>query len=106
MVADEGQRQPNDEARTFERLGRIMPSATWLPIAIHVTWWGESLPTALLGAGESHDEPTGNEMQRLEAALQSIRVPDPTVSRTLIEGKAGPNERWNLSFLRRLFRDA
>jgi hypothetical protein len=97
---------PPDDPRTFERLGRIMPPATWLPIAIHVTWWGESLPTALLGAGESHEKPTGNEMQRLEAALKSIRAPDPTVSRMLLEGKDGPNERRNLSFLRRHFRDA
>jgi len=95
---------PAEDPRTFRRLSRIMPPATWLPIAIHVTWWAESVPTALLAAGSPHREPTGDEMSRLQRALDLARSPDPEVGRTLIEGRRGPNEKWDLSFLRHLYR--
>lgn len=95
---------PTEDLRTISRLSRIMPPATWVPIAIHVTWWGDSAPTALLAAGSPHREPTGDEMNRLRRALDQARSPDPVVGRTLMEGKRGVNEKWNLSFLRYLYR--
>ncbi|MDX1741325.1 MAG: acyltransferase [Rhodothermales bacterium] len=94
---------PSDTARTFERLGRIMPRAIWSPLAIHITWWGDSHPTALVTAGSSHREPVGDEIGRLQSALDILRSPNPTVTRTLLDGTRGPNERWNLSFLRRFY---
>lgn len=94
---------PAETPRTFQGLGRIMPPVTWLPLAIHITWWGESTPTALLAAGAPHEKPTGDEMQRLGSALDSARSSRPVVGRTLLEGRRGPNERWNLSFLKHLY---
>ena len=94
---------PPDDPRTFQRLGRIMPPAVWLPLAIHVTWWGESTPTALLSAGSPHTTATGDEMLRLGEALETLRSPTPNVTDTLLEGRRGPNEKWNLSFLRRFY---
>ncbi len=96
-------RLPSPDPRTFERLARIMAPAVWMPIAIHVTWWGESKPTALLASGPLHQGITGDEMKRLAEVLEDLRTPDPTITATLLEGSRGPNERWNLSFLRRLF---
>lgn len=95
---------PAEDPRTFLRLSRIMPPAAWLPLAIHVTWWGEDRPTVLVSAGDSHGAPAGDEMRRLGAALEKARAPNPVVTQALLEGRRGLNEKWNLSFLRRLYR--
>ncbi|NNE34013.1 MAG: hypothetical protein HKN13_02180, partial [Rhodothermales bacterium] len=94
---------PVEDPRTFQRLDRIMPPAVWVPLAIHVTWWGENKPTALLSAGSTHSTATGDEMVRLADALKAVRSPNPEVTETLLDGRQGPNEKWNLSFLRRFY---
>lgn len=85
------------------RLNRLFPSACWWPFGIHVTWWGEALPTALLGGGAPQPQATGTEHAQLEAVWHSVRTAAPEDTRVLLEGSTGPNESWNLSFLRRFF---
>ena len=93
---------PAVDPRTFVRLNRLMGPANWLPLAIHVTWWGEAKPTALVAPGEPH-QPPGHEMENLADALAVARVSKPAVSRVLLEGRPGPNEKWDFSFLQRFF---
>jgi hypothetical protein len=85
------------------RLNRLFPTAIWWPFGIHVTWWGDALPTALLGAGTPHAHATGEEHAQLEAVWQTVRGAAPEETRPLLDGQTGPNESWNLSVLRRLF---
>jgi 1-acyl-sn-glycerol-3-phosphate acyltransferase len=94
----------------MERLARVLPpSATWVPIGVHVTWWGEARPTALLGAGAPHPEPDGAEFDRIEALLTSLRFirkadVNDGASRVILEGRRGADERADLSILAPVFR--
>ena len=91
------------DSEALVRLNRLFPSACWWPFGIHATWWGEALPTALLGGGRPHSQATGAEHAQLEAVWHTIRTAAPENTRVLLEGRTGPNESWNLSFLRRFF---
>lgn len=91
------------EARHFEQLVRLFPDAQWWPIAIHVTWWGDALPTALLAGGRPHTHPTGREHATLERLWLSLRHNRPPNVETLLEGRRSPSDRWSFSFARPLF---
>ena len=85
------------------RLGCLLPSALWWPVAVHVTWRGEALPTALLAGGEPRPDVRGDERERLEALWHGLRTSMPGHTRMLLEGAPSPEERWNFAFTRRLF---
>lgn len=105
----EGELHPPDEGllafdtAVFAKLDRIFPNVLWWPVAIHVTWWGESLPTALLGGGPAHPHPTGGEQERLEQAWDALRRTPRSDHLTLLEGRTSPHEHWNFSRFRRFF---
>jgi hypothetical protein len=89
----------------FGRLARLFPDGTqWWPVGIHVTWWGEDRPTALLGGGPPHDTPTGEERAHLERVLDTLRTVRPGTGRLLLDGHPSAHERWDLSRLAPLFR--
>ncbi len=90
-------------AASFERFDRLFPEKLWVPIAIHITWWGESLPTAVLQAGTPHALATGDEHERLTALWQGLRTAVPAETSVLLEGRSSPNESWNMRFLRGFF---
>src|SRR5690606_22134977 len=62
------------------RLARLLPPETrWWPVAVHVTWWSDERPTALLTGGPLHDAPEpapakagGGEPARLRALLDRL----------------------------------
>ena len=92
-----------DEA--FERLARLFPDDThWLPVALHVAQTGDARPTALLAGGDSHDAPDGRERERLRAARRALQNAFPDdATRTLLGGRRGPDERWDLSWMAPFF---
>ncbi|MEM6335653.1 MAG: acyltransferase, partial [Bacteroidota bacterium] len=82
--------------KSFAKLDRIFPEKLWWPVGIHVTWWGENLPTVILGAGEAYPESDGTERDRLNTVLtrlHTVRPGDADV-RTVFDGRLSPNERW------------
>ena len=92
------------------RLARLLPdAASWWPVAVKTSWWGESRPTAILTGGPLRDAPDGDEHARLDAALRQLDTARPDDLETgrahvLLDGKAGPDERWDLSPLAPFFR--
>lgn len=94
----------------FARLARLLPDdAAWWPVAVSTSWWGESLPTALLTAGPPHDAPDGTERARLADALARLAAARPADladgrAHVLAEGRRGPDERWDLRRLAPFFR--
>ena len=85
------------------RLHRILAPVQWWPVGIHPTWDGAALPTALVGGGAPHEAPDGAEPNRLADVWQAVRTADPEAAQTLLDGRAGPDEAWNFSALRRFF---
>lgn len=85
------------DASALQRLGHLYPEATWWPYAVHVTWWDESKPTALLTGGAAH-EVDGKERTRLQGLRDTLQAPDVVPSRTLLHGFRSPEERWRFSF--------
>lgn len=98
---DAGIRSFDDEAVT--RIGRLYPEATWWPVALHVTWWGESRPTALLRGGEPHDTADGQEHDRLATLWHDLRTQVPSNVEILLDGYRGASEIWNFSFATAFF---
>ena len=99
---------PEEGVRPFSsqdmaRLDRILPDKQWLPIAIHMTTRGESLPTLQLYGGRPHDSIEGDEVERLQGCLDTLRSTAHSCSHTLLEGKKGPEEGWDMSFLKSWF---
>ena len=92
------------------RLARVLPDdAAWWPVAVGTSWWGESRPTALLAGGAAHDAPDGDERDRLQTVLDTLRDARPSdletgQARVLLDGKRGADERWDLSRTAPLFR--
>ncbi len=89
--------------------GVLPPDTTWVPIAVHVTWWGEARPTAVVGAGAPHAAPDGAEAERLETLMHSLTFlrKDDVIrgtSRVILEGRRGADERADLGLLAPLFR--
>lgn len=93
---------PIDDA-LVRRLGRLLPAAAWCPIVVHVTWHGDALPIAFLTAGAPHAAPDGKERERLETLLHTLRTAPPADARTLLEGRAGPPDRWSFAPFRPFF---
>ena len=90
----------------FARLDRILPPHAWWPVALHVTWWGEDRPTALLTGGPLHDEATGREREQLTALLRTLRATDPDSDHhLLLDGTRSPAERWDFRALTPFFDD-
>ncbi len=91
------------DTEAFSRMDRLLPAKHWWPVGIHVTYWGESLPTVLLGGGTPHAAATGREAALLADVWQAVRNASPETAAPLLEGRHSPSERWDLSFLRRFF---
>lgn len=88
----------------LRRLERLFPPLTWLPLGLHVTWWGEATPTVVLGGGPPHDRIDGEEHPRLDAVWQAVRSAPPASCDVLFEGRHDVAERWSLAALEPLFR--
>ncbi len=101
QAPDEGIR-PFD-ADAVRRIGRLYPEAVWWPVALHVTWWGESGPTALLAGGAPHDTADGCERDRLRRLWNDLRDGVPSETHDLLTGYRGASEIWNFSFTRPFF---
>lgn len=91
------------EAQHLEQLDRLFAQAHWWPIAIHVTWWGDARPTALLSGDRLYPHPTGDEHAILERLWLSLRTKRPDDTETLFEGRRSPSDRWSFAFARPLF---
>lgn len=99
---------PDEPLRPFtperlDRLHRVLGAPHWWPVAIHVTWWRDSRPTAFLAAGPPRRSPRGSERAELEELRQRLRRVEGE-RHVLYEGRPGPEERWNLRWMRRLLR--
>lgn len=109
ILFPEGELHPSHEGlRPFDgdatrRLSRMLPGALWWPVALHATWDTDALPVARLGGGIPTEGATGEEQQHLEAVWHAVRSSALSSGRTLLAGKRGPDESWDLSFLRRFF---
>lgn len=105
----EGRLHPPDEdvlpfsAAALTRLGRLLPPCSWLPLAVHVAWWGDERPTALLSAGAGHDAIDGGEHARLSDALTALRTTRPGAGQVVLDNRRGLDERWNFRFARPFF---
>jgi hypothetical protein len=92
------------------RLARLLPAqAAYVPVGVRTSWWGESRPTAVLGAGEAHGAPDGQEPARLGSVLDRLGTVRPAdlaggLAVEVFDGKPGPDERWDLSPVAPLFR--
>ncbi len=89
--------------QVFARLDRLLPEKQWWPVALHVTWRGDALPTAFLTAGELQPSVDGEEWQRLETLLRSLHSARCEDAHPLLEGPPGPANTWDFSFLTRYF---
>jgi 1-acyl-sn-glycerol-3-phosphate acyltransferase len=85
------------DASAVDRLARLYPEATWWPYAVHVTWWNETAPTALLTGGSPH-EADGREHERLQDLWHALQAPTTQPTRTLMEGSGSLEEWWDFSF--------
>lgn len=98
---------PEDGIGTFDasqvdHLARLYPQATWWPYAVHVTWWNEAAPTALLTGGSPHSA-DGRERERLQALWHRLQASSPRPTETLMEGSGSLEEWWDFSFAAPLF---
>jgi hypothetical protein len=87
----------------FVRLAHLFENATWWPIALRVTGWHQAWPTALLRSGEVHEHPSGRERAILQQLLEQLQGDSGESGKVLLEGRASPHERWDMSWMRRLF---
>lgn len=90
---------PNDR---LGRLAAILPSAYFWPVALRVSGWHEATPTAILTGGDWHERPTGDEREELERLLRQLDTAPGGDERILLDGRPGPNERWDFAPLGRL----
>ena len=87
----------------FAKLHRIFPDPWWWPVALHVTWWGEMKPTALLAGGTPSPEPPSDPKQELTQLWTPLRHRAPDTHHTLLDGRRSPSEVWDFSMARSLF---
>ena len=115
LLFPEGDLRPPDQGlgsfrADLDRLARVLPETVcWQPLAMHLTWWGDDRPTALLTTPPAHDMPDGQEIERLRSGLQSLQRTDPEVvqkdyAHLLLDGQPSVHERWDLRVLAPLFR--
>ncbi|WP_245846025.1 1-acyl-sn-glycerol-3-phosphate acyltransferase [Longibacter salinarum] len=87
-----------------QRLARFYPEATWWPIAIDVTFWGDKHPTACLLPGTPHSAPDGNERDRLTRLWHTLRETLPEAPHhVLLNGRPSPTDVWDFSRFASLF---
>ena len=72
------------DADVMRRLDRIFPDKYWWPVSIHMTSWGETLPTLLLTGGAPHRLSTGDEAATLQEGLDLLRTDIQPCSRLLL----------------------
>lgn len=104
----EGDLHPHEEGvreagPSFQRLDRIFPEKIWLPVALRITGWEHAHPTALLTAGSPHRRTSGRETDTLAGLLRGLEEADATSGATLLAGRNDPGERWDFSWMKRLF---
>jgi len=88
----------------IQRLGRLYPEATWWPVAIDVTSWGDKYPTACLRPGTPHRAPDGTERDRLRHLWHTLRKTGPESPHTiLLDGRKSPTDIWDFSRLAPFF---
>lgn len=85
------------------RIDRLLPACRWWPVGIHVTWWGEARPTALLTGGTPHARADGSERERLDIVWRRLHRPDPEPLTVLLEGATDPSEGRGYDWLRPFF---
>ena len=98
----EGGVQPFDDG-LLRRLDGLLPNPVWWPVAIHVTWWTEARPTAVLTGGNPHEAPSGDEQTRLQTLTDRLRETASGSVDVLLDGGQSRAEIWNFSFARRFF---
>ncbi len=100
-------RRPDDGLGPFpmssDRMARLYPSATWWPLAVHVTWDGHAAPTAYLRGGPPHAA-DGSERQRLARQWSALQGSAPAPTRVLLDGTHDAAERWSFSLTAPFFR--
>lgn len=89
----------------FSTLARLFPDGTrWWPVALRVAPTTAARPTALLTGGNAHDAPDGHEHERLRALRERLGDTRPSEAPcTLLGGRRGPDERWDLSWMAPFF---
>lgn len=98
---------PDDGIRPFDshaldRLGDLYPDATWWPFGVHVTWWEDARPSALLTGGPGH-KVDGRERERLQDLLQKLQAIPETPIHPLLEGYESRALRWDFTFASSFF---
>ncbi len=86
---------PDDAAR---RLARLLPAEAWWPVALHVTWWGEARPTALLAGGAPHVPADGRFHARLSEVWHTLRTATPRSTHVLLDGRRARSEAGSLAW--------
>jgi len=89
-------------ADRIPRVARVLPRALWWPVALRVTGFEAERPTVLLAAGEPHAA-DGREGERLRGLLEGLGARAAAPRETVLEGRPGADERWDLARLRPLF---
>ena len=90
-------------ADRFERLDRVLSPASWWPVVLRVSGWHDATPTATLTGGIPQDRPTGYEWDTLSTLSDTLARGRLREQRTLLDGRPGPNVRWDMTPLRGLF---
>lgn len=85
----------------LERLHRVLGEPTWWPVAVHLTWRGESRPTALITGGAPASGPAGNAREELRDLRERLRAASGGM--VLLDGRTRRHEGWDLTWMRRLF---
>lgn len=84
------------------RLHDALGGPSWWPVAVHATWRAEALPTIMLTGGPVNTTPPIDASMALERLRRRLRT-RPAAERVLLEGAAGAHERWDFSWMRRVF---
>lgn len=80
------------------RLAAVLPPRVlWWPVALRVTGFHDFRPTLTLAAGTPHAAITGHEQATLQRLMATLVFPGNAERRVLLEGQAGPHERWNFA---------
>ena len=101
--ADEGV-APFAAGALLARLGRMLPPATWLPLALHATFEDDARPVLRLAAGAPTDALPDDAHARLADVFDALRTRRLGPSWTLLDGAAGPASRWDFTRLAPHFR--
>ncbi len=84
-------------ADRWRRLDRVLPSPKlWWPVALRAAGFHEARPTLQLAGGTPHPRATGGETAELHRLLAFLGAPGDAPRLVLVDGRAGPDERWGL----------